>query len=97
MSTKGKTHYFIVSYNTSLDEWELDAEAEQDFFPQGTILDHEQQEWFRDYDGDGVFHPDAERLGIQITKAISQLNKGLKTVVLDTKNPQFPFGTKEEK
>lgn len=75
---KGKTHHFVITYNTEYDEWQLDAEAETEFMPDGTIYDHDTGEWAWDYDGDGVFHPDAERLAKQITQAIKQLNKGLK-------------------
>lgn len=71
-----KTHYFIVSYNTERKEWELDTEAEETYFPDGTVLDLDEAQWFRDYSGDGEFYPEAEQLTEQISKAINQLNKG---------------------
>ena len=74
-----KTHHYIISYNTARNEWELDAEAEEAFLPNGTIYDPETYEWHRDYSGDGEYYPEAERLTQQITKAIKQLNEGLKS------------------
>lgn len=90
-----KTHHYIISYNTARNEWELDAESEEVKFPNGTVYDYDNDTWHRDYDGDGEFYPEAERLAEQLTKAIKQLNEGLKTVTLDTTNPQFPFGKEE--
>lgn len=72
-------HYYIISFDTHYGEWELDTEAERNHFPDGTILDIDGDGWFHDYSGDGEFHPDAERLSEQITKAINQLNEGLKS------------------
>jgi hypothetical protein len=74
-----KVHHYIISYNTARNEWELDAEAEEAFFPDGTILDLDEANWFRDYSGDGEYYPEAERLTEQITEAIKQLNEGLKS------------------
>lgn len=70
------THHFIVSYNTARKEWELDAESEEVKFPNGTIYDYDNDEWHRDYDGDGEFYPEAERLTEKIGEVINQLNKG---------------------
>lgn len=70
------THHFIVSYNTARKEWELDVEAEEIKYPDGTIYDYDNDEWKRDYSGDGEFYPEAEQLTEQISKAINQLNKG---------------------
>lgn len=70
------THHFIVSYNTFRKEWELDIDAEETHFPDGTIYDYDSEQWNRDYDGDGEFYPEAEKLTEQISKAINQLNKG---------------------
>jgi hypothetical protein len=72
-------HHYIISYNTDRNEWELDAEAEAAMFPNGTILDMEEMLWHLDYSGDGEFYPQAEQLTEQITKAIKQLNEGLKS------------------
>lgn len=74
-----KIHYYIISYNTARNEWELDAEAEETHFPDGTILDLDEANWFRDYSGDGDYYPEAEKLTEQIAEAINQLNKGLKS------------------
>jgi len=71
-----KQHHYIISYNTGSGQWELDAEAEQAFMPDGTILDLENASWYRDYSGDGEFYPEAERLSEIISKAIKQLNEG---------------------
>lgn len=73
-----ETHHYIISYNTERGEWELDAESEQVRYPHGTIYNHDTDTWHRDYSGDGEFHPNAERLSEAISKAISNLNKGLK-------------------
>ena len=70
-----KQHHYIVSYNTERKEWELDAEAEAVKYDNGTIYDYETDTWHRDYDGDGVFFPESERLGDIIGNAVSQLNK----------------------
>jgi len=72
-------HYYIISFDTRYGEWELDAEAERNHFPDGTILDIDGDGWFHDYTGDGEFYPEAERLAEQLTEAIKQLNKGLKS------------------
>jgi len=48
-------HYYIISFDTRYGEWELDAEAEQNHFPDGTILDIDGDGWFHDYTGDGEF------------------------------------------
>jgi hypothetical protein len=74
-----KQHHYIISYNTGSNQWELDAEAESAFMPDGTILDLDEASWHRDYSGDGEYYPEAERLTEQITKAIKQLNEGLKS------------------
>ena len=50
-----KTHHFIISYNTFRKEWELDIDAEETHFPDGTIYDYDSEQWNRDYDGDGEF------------------------------------------
>lgn len=73
-----KTYHFIISYNTGRNEWELDADSEEVKFPNGTIYDYEKDEWHRDYSGDGEFYPEAERLAEEISKAINQLNEGVK-------------------
>jgi hypothetical protein len=70
-----KQHHYIVSYNTERKEWELDADAEAVKYDNGTIYDYETDTWHRDYDGDGVFFPESERLGEIIGSAVSQLNK----------------------
>jgi hypothetical protein len=74
-----KTHHYIISYNTARNEWELDADSEEVKFPDGTISDYDNDEWHRDYSGDGEFFPEAERLAEQLTEAIKQLNEGLKS------------------
>ena len=74
-----KQHHYIISYNTGSNQWELDADSEQAFMPDGTIYDNDNDSWHRDYNGDGEFYPEAERLTEQITKAIKQLNEGLKS------------------
>ena len=95
-----KQHHYIVSYNTARKEWELDAEAEAVKYDNGTIYDYETDTWHRDYDGDGVFFPESERLGEIIGNAISQLNK--KSQVMKTWKvsiwamQEVEAGTKEE-
>jgi hypothetical protein len=74
-----KQHHYIVSYNTSSNQWELDADAEAVKYEHGTIYDYDNDSWHRDYSGDGEFYPEAERLSEAISKAIKQLNEGLKS------------------
>ena len=73
-----KQHHYIISYNTARNEWELDAEAEAVKYLLGTVYDYETDTWHRDYDGDGKFFPESERLGETLSKAIKKLNKGIK-------------------
>ena len=74
-----KQHHYIISYNTGSNQWELDADSEEVKFPNGTIYDYDNDSWHRDYSGDGEFYPEAERLSEAISKAIKQLNEGLKS------------------
>jgi hypothetical protein len=74
-----KQHHYIISYNTEWERWELDADSEEVKFPDGTIWDDEADTWHRDYNGDGEFYPEAEHLSEAISKAIKQLNEGLKS------------------
>jgi endo-beta-N-acetylglucosaminidase D len=69
-----KQHHYIVSYNTARNEWELDADAESVKYEHGTIYNYETDTWHRDYNEDGQFYPEAERLSKAISQAIKQLN-----------------------
>lgn len=71
-------HHYVITYNSNIGEWEMDSETEAIHFLDGTIYDDETDTWHRDYLGDGVFTPEAERLGVIISKAIEELNKGIK-------------------
>jgi hypothetical protein len=67
-------HHYVLTYDTTTQEWEANGQAEEIHFPDGTIYDPATDQWHNSYLGDNEFMPNEERLSETITNVIEQLN-----------------------
>ena len=69
------THSFIITYNTTTNEWYIDSGDMECHYPSGTIWDSETETWNYEYMGDDKYYPRAEEIGETITDAVNKLNE----------------------
>jgi hypothetical protein len=67
-------HHYVLTYDTTTQEWKADGTTEEIHFPDGTIYDPVNDEWHKWWSGDGQYMPSEERLSETITNVIEQLN-----------------------
>lgn len=69
-----KVHHFVVSFNEATGKWQWDTDAEEGRFDEGTIFNHDTNEWSNGYLGDGEYEPAEENLIDQLTHAMGIMN-----------------------
>ena len=69
-----KDHHFIVSFNEDTGKWQWDTDVESARFEEGTIYNHDTNEWSSAYLGDGEYEPIEENLIDQLTHALGIMN-----------------------
>ena len=73
------THYYVISYDTGTNKWTWDNEAEEMQFPEGTVVNHETNEWgYALIDGEECIDFETEtKLGEDLEVIIKYLNEGM--------------------
>ncbi len=69
------THSFIITYDTTTNEWYVDNGDMEYKYPDGNIWDTETETWNHEYLGDGKYYPMAEQVSETITNAVEKLNE----------------------
>lgn len=68
-------HHYIVKFDDVTGRWSQDTDSEEVRFPEGTIWEEEQDEWFYPYIGDGEFYRQADEVDERFGKIIALLNE----------------------
>ena len=66
---------YILGYDTDDNTWFHNVEAESDFMEGKTVYNPKYEEYITEYQGDGIYLSDAERLIESFNEAIGTLNK----------------------
>ena len=69
-----KNHYFIVSYDTDIGEWDIDTDAETKFLNNKTVYDNDTGQWETAYLGDGEYNDNDDDIAGKLYIALKQLN-----------------------
>jgi hypothetical protein len=65
---------YILGYDTDDNTWFHNVEAESDFMEGKTVYNSKYEEYISEYQGDGIYLTDAERLIESFNEAIETLN-----------------------
>ena len=66
---------YILGYDTTDNTWFHNVEAESDFMEGNTVFNSKYEEYISEYQGDGIYLSDAERLIESFNEAVETLNK----------------------
>jgi len=66
---------YILGYNTEDNTWFHNIEAEEFFMDDQTVYNPKYEEYISEYQGDGIYLTDAERLIESFNEAIETLNQ----------------------
>ena len=66
---------YILGYDTTDNTWFHNVEAESDFMEGKTVFNLKYEEYITEYQGDGIFLEDADRLIESFNEAIETLNQ----------------------
>ena len=70
-----RQHHYIITYDSSLDLWYHDTENEEGFFPYGTVYNESYDQWESDYQGDGKYLEDTDKLTEHFTLGLQAMNR----------------------
>lgn len=70
-----REYHFVVYYNSKNKSWDLDIEAEERAFNNGTIWNAETKEWEYGYAGDGEYLEGELETMEKFQKALDLLNE----------------------
>jgi alpha-glucuronidase len=70
----GLIYNYILGYDTDDNTWFHNVEAESDFMEGKTVYNSKYEEYISEYQGDGIYLTDAERLIESFNEAIETLN-----------------------
>jgi thiaminase len=65
---------YILGYDTTDNTWFHNVEAESDFMDGKTVFNTKYEEYISEYQGDGIYLSDVERLIESFNEAIETLN-----------------------
>jgi len=65
---------YILGYDTTDNTWFHNVEAESDFMDGKTVFNTKYEEYITEYQGDGIYLSDVERLIESFNEAIETLN-----------------------
>ena len=74
-----RSYHYVVMFNEDDNRWDIDIDGEESAFPNGTIYNHETQEWEYGYAGDGNFTGKEQELSEKLSQALDRWNSLLKT------------------
>ena len=66
---------YILGYDTEDNTWFHNVDAESDFMEGKTVFNNKYEEYISEYQGDGIYLSDAERLIESFNEAVETLNK----------------------
>lgn len=66
---------YILGYDTDKNIWFHNVEAESDFMDGKTVFNTKYEEYISEYQGDGIYLSDAERLIESFNEAVETLNR----------------------
>jgi len=66
---------YILGYDTTDNTWFHNVEAESDFMDNKTVYNPKYEEYISEYQGDGIYLTDAERLIESFNEAIETLSQ----------------------
>jgi hypothetical protein len=66
---------YILGYDTDTNTWFHNVEAEEFFMDNKTVYNPKYEEYISEYQGDGIYLTDAERLIESFNEAIETLNQ----------------------
>ena len=70
----GLIYNYILGYDTDDNTWFHNIEAEEFFMDDKTVYNSKYEEYISEYQGDGIYLTDAERLIDSFNEAIETLN-----------------------
>jgi hypothetical protein len=70
----GLIYNYILGYDTDDNTWFHNVDAESDFMEGKTVYNSKYEEYISEYQGDGIYLTDAERLIDSFNEAIETLN-----------------------
>ena len=70
----GLIYNYILGYDTDDNTWFHNVDAESDFMEGKTVYNSKYEEYIPEYQGDGIYLTDAERLIESFNEAIETLN-----------------------
>ena len=70
----GLIYNYILGYDTTDNTWFHNVEAESDFMEGKTVFNLKYEEYIHEYQGDGIFLEDSDRLIESFNEAIETLN-----------------------
>lgn len=71
----GLIYNYILGYETDGNTWFHNVEAEEFFMDNKTVFNTKYEEYIAEYQGDGIYLSDAERLIESFNEAIETLNQ----------------------
>jgi hypothetical protein len=66
---------YILGYDTTDNTWFHNVEAESDFMDSKTVFNTKYEEYISEYQGDGIYLSDAERLIESFNESVEILNQ----------------------
>ena len=66
---------YILGYDTTDNTWFHNVEAESDFMDSKTVFNTKYEEYISEYQGDGIYLSDAERLIESFNESVETLNQ----------------------
>jgi hypothetical protein len=66
---------YILGYDTDDNTWFHNVDAESDFMDNKTVFNTKYEEYIAEYQGDGIYLSDAERLIESFNEAVEILNQ----------------------
>jgi hypothetical protein len=71
----GRTYYFVLAYDAYTNEWLEDTDAEREYFSDGTIYDHDTDNYSTGCLGDGEYDENEDPLYEVLKKGIACLQQ----------------------
>jgi hypothetical protein len=71
----GLIYNYILGYDTDDNTWFHNVDAESDFMDNKTVFNTKYEEYIAEYQGDGIYLSDAERLIESFNEAVEILNQ----------------------